>query len=41
MDFRDKFLYVWDKIDNSQSKNEKNYWIFILENVLNVKWNVD
>lgn len=38
MSFRDKLLYIWDKIDNDSKR--KAFWIYILENYLGVEYNV-
>jgi len=40
LDFKDKLLKVWNKIDNTKG-NLRKYWIWYLENILKVEWNGD
>lgn len=37
MDFRDKLLFIWDRIDFD--KERKGFWIYILREYLGVEYN--
>ena len=41
MDFYDKLLFIWDRIDlYPNDKKQRNFWIFILKKYLGVEYNV-